>query len=119
MAALATARGSLRFEGSVFESARDAIAALAVPARTRIAEVSEQLATRYGAINLTAWAKGLGRLASRLSLVICGDLLRVGRAVAEEEGQAALDDLLAFALSFDHLDLCEELRSGSVLGTEP
>jgi hypothetical protein len=52
-------------------------------------------------------------MASRLSLVICGDLLRVGRSVAEEEGQAALDDLLAFALSLDHLDLCEELRAGS------
>jgi hypothetical protein len=51
-------------------------------------------------------------MASRLSLVMCGDLLRVGRAVVDEEGQSALDDLLAFALSFEHLDLSEEIRAG-------
>jgi CheY-like chemotaxis protein len=110
MAALATARGSLRVQEPAFDSARNAIAALAAPARARITEVSQQLAGKYGAINLTAWGKGLGRMASRLSLVICGDLLRVGRAVAEEEGEAALDDLLAFALSFDHLDFRDEIR---------
>jgi tetratricopeptide (TPR) repeat protein len=119
MAALATARGSLRLQEQAFDSARDAIASLAAPARARITEVSQQLAGKYGAMNLTAWAKGLDRMASRLSLVICGDLPRVARAVAAEEGQAALDDLLAFALSFDHLDLCEELRSGSALTAEP
>jgi tetratricopeptide (TPR) repeat protein len=112
MAALAASRGSLRFEGPEFEVARDAIAALDVPTRTRIAEISQKLARKYGAINLTAWTKGLVRMASRLSLVICGDLLRVGRAVAEEDGPAALDDLLGFALSFDHLDFAEELRAG-------
>ena len=113
MAALATARGSLRFEGQAFEDAREAIAALDAPARASIVEVSQQLARRYGSINLTAWAKGLGRVASRSSLVICADLLRVGRALAEEEGRAALDDLLAFALSLDHLDISEELRAAS------
>ncbi len=112
MAALATARGSLNLQEAISAGARDAIAALAAPARARITEVSQQIAGKYGAINLTAWAKGLSRIASRLSLVICGDLLRVGRSVAEEEGQAALDDLLAFALSLDYLDLCEELRAG-------
>jgi CheY-like chemotaxis protein/cytochrome c-type biogenesis protein CcmH/NrfG len=113
MAALATARGSLRSEGPAFEGARDAIAALDEPARTRIAESSQHLARKYGSINLTAWAKGLGRLALRLSLLICADLPRVGRAVAEEEGPAALDDLLAFALSFDYLDLSEEIHGSS------
>ena len=112
MAALAAARGSLRFDGPAFEGARDAIAALDAPARTAIVEVSQQLARNYGSLNLTAWAKGLGYLASRLSLVICADLLRVGRALAEEEDRAALDDLLAFALSLDYLDLRQELRAG-------
>ena len=113
MAALAAARGSLRFEGPAFEGARDVIATLDAPARTAIVEVSQQLARKYGSLNLTAWAKGLGRLATRFSLVICADLLRVGRAVADEEDQAALDDLLAFALSLDYLDLRQELRAGS------
>jgi hypothetical protein len=110
MAALATARGSLRSEEPAFESARDAIAALDELSRARIAESSQRLARKYGSINLTAWGKGLGRLASRLSLLICADLPRVGRAVAEEEGQAALDDLLAFALSFDYLDISQEVH---------
>jgi hypothetical protein len=111
IAALATTRGSLRLEGPAFEGARDAIAALDAPARTRIAEVSQQLVRKYGSINLTAWARSLRRMASRLSLVMCGDLLRVGHAVADEEGQAALDDLLAFALSFEYLDISEGLRA--------
>jgi hypothetical protein len=110
MAALAIARGSLRVQEPALEGARNAIAALDAPARARITEVSRRLAGKYEAINLTAWGKGLGRMASRLSLVICGDLLRVGQAVAEEEGQAALDDLLAFALSFDHLDFRQEIH---------
>jgi len=113
MAALATTRGSLRVEGPDFEGARNAIAALDAPARARITDISQRVARKYGSINLTAWSKGLGQMAARLSLVICGDLLRVGSAVAEEEGQAALDDLLAFALSFDHLDIKEEIRGGN------
>ncbi|HJX65940.1 MAG TPA: hypothetical protein VJ860_18530, partial [Polyangia bacterium] len=106
-------RASLRLEGPAFEGARAAIAALDAPARTRIADLSQQLVRRYGSINLTAWTKSLRRMASRLSLVMCGDLLRVGQAVADEEGQAALDDLLAFALSFEQLDISEELPAGS------
>jgi CheY-like chemotaxis protein len=113
LAALATTRASLRLEGPAFEGARAAIAALDAPARTRIADLSQQLVRRYGSINLTAWTKSLRRMASRLSLVMCGDLLRVGQAVADEEGQAALDDLLAFALSFEQLDISEELPAGS------
>jgi Predicted N-acetylglucosaminyl transferase len=113
MAALATARESLRLEGPDFEGARDAIAALDAPAHARIADVSQRVVSKYGIINLTTWTKGLGQMATRLSLVICGDLLRIGRAVAEEEGPAALDDLLAFALSFEYLDISEETRAGS------
>ena len=48
-------------------------------------------------------------MATRLALLITGDLLRVGRAVGEEEGPPALDDLLAFALSLDYLDLRQNL----------
>jgi len=113
IAALAMTRASLRLEGPGFEGANAAIAALDAPARARIAEVSQQLVRKYGSINLTAWTKSLRRMASRLSLVMCGDLLRVGRALAEEEGQAALDDLLAFALSFEELDIGEALSVDS------
>ena len=111
IASLATTRASLQLDGPAFEGARAAIAALDAPARTRIAQVSQQLVRKYGSINLTAWTKSLRQMASRLSLVVCGDLLRVGRAVAEEEGQAALDDLLAFALSFEQIN--EDVQAGS------
>ncbi|MGB8297240.1 MAG: DUF4388 domain-containing protein [Polyangia bacterium] len=114
IAALAMTRASLRLEGPAFDGARAAIADLDSPARARIAEVSQQLVRKYGSINLTAWTKSLRRMASRLSLVMCGDLLRVGRAVAEEEGQAALDDLLAFALSFEELNIGEGLPADGI-----
>jgi hypothetical protein len=48
-------------------------------------------------------------VATRLALLITGDPLRVGRAVSEEEGPLALDDLLAFALSLDYIDLRQDL----------
>jgi hypothetical protein len=63
----------------------------------------------YDNLNLTVWGRGLARVATRLALIISGDLLRVGRAVAEEDGPTALDDLIAFALSLDYLDLRREL----------
>jgi hypothetical protein len=114
MAALATARGGLRSEDPVFEAAKARIASLEAPVRARIAESSQNLVREYGSINLSSWTKSLSRTAIRLSLVICGDLLRVGAALAEEEGQAALDDLLTFALSLDYLDLRDEIhRQGS------
>jgi hypothetical protein len=48
---------------------------------------------------------------------LSADLLRVGRAVDTEEGAAALDDLIAFALSPEHLELRAELGlSGSTTG---
>jgi hypothetical protein len=40
-------------------------------------------------------------------------VLRIGRAVVEEDGPAALDDLLAFALSLDYLDLCQDIGNAA------
>ena len=53
-------------------------------------------------------------MATRVSLLITGDLLRVGRAVVEEDGLAALDDLLTFALSLEYLDLRQDLGLSEV-----
>jgi hypothetical protein len=41
-------------------------------------------------------------------------MLRVGRAIAEEEGPGALDEFLLFALSPEHFDLRHELGLGNV-----
>jgi hypothetical protein len=117
MAALATARGGLRSENPAFEAAKARVAALPAPERARIAEASQRLVREFGSINLTAWTKSLGRTATRLSLLVCGDLLRVGGALAEEEGQAALDELLSFAVSFDYLDFSEEVHAAAARPT--
>jgi hypothetical protein len=65
--------------------------------------------SKYDNLNLSVWGRGLARVATRLALLVSGDLLRIGRAVVEEDGPAALDDLLAFALSLDYLDLRQDL----------
>jgi hypothetical protein len=49
-----------------------------------------------------------------MALLVCGDMLRVGRAIAEEEGPDALDELLLFALSPEHLELRQDLGIGNV-----
>jgi CheY-like chemotaxis protein/cytochrome c-type biogenesis protein CcmH/NrfG len=113
MAALATARGNPNNEDPIFLAAKARIAKLDAPVRARIAESSQTLMYEFGSINLSAWTKTLGRVAIRLSLLVCGDLLRVGTAVAEEEGKAALDDLLSFALSFDYLDFSDEIHASA------
>jgi len=78
-------------------------------ARARLQAAAQALQQRCYNLNLSVWGRGLSRVATRLALLVCGDLLRAGRAVAEEDGPKALDDLLAFALSLDYLDLRREL----------
>jgi cell division protein ZapA (FtsZ GTPase activity inhibitor) len=85
------------------------IDALDARSRARITEAAQKVSRKYDNLNLSVWGRGLARVATRLALLISRDLLRVGRAVAEEEGPAALDDLLTFALSLDHLDLRQSM----------
>jgi hypothetical protein len=108
------AQSSVGLQGLRVEAAGKAIASLDALSRARLRESAQRLSRRYDNLNLTTWGQGLARVATRLALIICGDLLRVGRAVAEEEGPGALDDLLAFALTLDHLDLRRDLyQSGT------
>jgi tetratricopeptide (TPR) repeat protein len=109
VAALALVNAAGPVQGQVAVEASRAITALGPEARARILEAAQSIKRKYENLNLSVWGRGLGRVATRLALLVCGDLLRVGRAVAEEEGPAALDDLLEFALSLEHLDLRNEL----------
>ena len=109
VAALALVNAAGPVQGQVAVEASRAITALGPEARSRIFEAAQTIKRKYENLNLSVWGRGLGRVATRLALLVCGDLLRVGRAVAEEEGPAALDDLLEFALSLEHLDLRNEL----------
>jgi CheY-like chemotaxis protein/tetratricopeptide (TPR) repeat protein len=114
VAALALANAAGPVKGVAAQEAAKAIAALDAAAQARIQEVVHAIKQKYDNLNLTVWGRGLARMATRLALLITGDLLRIGRAVVEEDGPLALDDLLAFALSLDYLDLRQDL--GLALG---
>jgi hypothetical protein len=89
--------------------AAKAIAALDAIQQSRIRDAALAIMQKCDNLNLSVWGRGLARVATRLALLITGDPLRVGRAVSEEEGPLALDDLLAFALSLDYIDLRQDL----------
>jgi CheY-like chemotaxis protein len=109
LAALALVNATAPVQAPVAVEAARAIASLDTQARSRIFLAVQAIRQKYDNLNLSVWGRALARVATRVALLISGDLLRVGRAVAEEEGPAALDDLLAFALSLEHLDLRIEL----------
>jgi hypothetical protein len=109
IAALALANAGGPIKGAATQEAFEAIAALDAAAQARILEVVLAIKQKYDNLNLTVWGRGLARVATRLALLITGDVLRVGRAVVEEDGPAALDDLLTFALSLEYLDLRQDL----------
>lgn len=108
-AAMALANPSGSAQGPAAVEAAKAIARLDAESKSRILEAAWAIKQNYDSLNLTIWGRGLARVATRLALLVCGDLLRVGRAVAEEDGPAALDDLITFAVSLDYLDLRREL----------
>ncbi len=105
VAALSLANATGPVQDPATLAAAEAIAALEGRVKDRIQEAVLTIKQNYDNLNLTVWGRGLARVATRLALIISGDLLRVGRAVAEEDGPAALDDLIAFALSLEYLDL--------------
>jgi hypothetical protein len=113
IAALALVNAAGPVKGATAIEASRAITALGPEGRARILEAAQTIKRKYDNLNLSVWGRGLARVATRLALLVCGDLLRVGRAVAEEEGPGALDDLLGFALSLDHIDLRQELAGSA------
>jgi CheY-like chemotaxis protein len=82
--------------------------------KERLAKQVRQVFRRQKKVNLTQWVRSLARIATRQALLFCGDMLRIGRAIAEEEGPSALDEFLLFALSPEHFDLRYELGLGNV-----
>jgi CheY-like chemotaxis protein/tetratricopeptide (TPR) repeat protein len=54
-------------------------------------------------LNLSTWARALGRTADRVGLVLCGDPAVAGRSAASLVTGEALGDLLDYSLSADHL----------------
>jgi len=109
VAALALANATGPVQGAAALAAASAIAGLNASAKSRILQAALAIKQNYDNLNLSVWGRGLARVATRLALIISGDLLRVGRAVAEEDGPSALDDLIAYALSLEYLDLRRDL----------
>jgi CheY-like chemotaxis protein len=109
VAALALANATGPVQGAAALSAVSVISELNASAKSRILQAALAIKQNYDNLNLSVWGRGLARIATRLALIISGDLLRVGRAVAEEDGPAALDDLIAYALSLDYLDFRREI----------
>ena len=109
VAALALANATGPVQGAAALAAVGVISSLNASAKSRILQAALAIKQNYDNLNLSIWGRGLARIATRLALIISGDLLRVGRAVAEEDGPVALDDLIAYALSLDYLDFRREL----------
>ena len=109
LAALSLANAAGPLQGEAALGAADAIAALDPAAQARIKDAAFAIKQKHSNLNLSVWGRGLARLGTRLALLLSGDLLRVGRAVVEEDGPAALDDLLLFTLSLDYIDLRKDL----------
>jgi tetratricopeptide (TPR) repeat protein/CheY-like chemotaxis protein len=81
--------------------------------KLKIMDTAGRLLRGRRSMDVSRWARSLVRTATRIGLLLSADLLRVGRAVDAEEGTAALDDLLAFALSPEHVELREELGTAT------
>jgi CheY-like chemotaxis protein/tetratricopeptide (TPR) repeat protein len=109
VALLALARGASSVADPEASQLLQQIAAAPAGFKMVALEVAGRLQRGRKAVDLSGWTRALGRTADRIGLLVSGDLVRVGQAVGEEGGAPALDDLVGFALSPEHLDLREEL----------
>ncbi len=114
-ASLAFGRAGTGSGGGPADAIRKAISAAGPDLVTRVAEVAERLAGRGDAVDLNDWARALNRAATRLGLVVAGDLLRIGQFVAEEDGPAALEDLIDFAIGPEHVEIRMDLGTSAVV----
>jgi CheY-like chemotaxis protein/tetratricopeptide (TPR) repeat protein len=115
VAALTLARGASNSPDPDVQPVLARVLAAAPALRTSLAGIGARLLRSRREVNLSDWARSLGRTANRVGLLLSSDLVRAGRAVAEEDGAEALDDLISFALSPEHLDLREELGLSTIV----
>jgi hypothetical protein len=114
VALLALARGAASAPDAEATEVMGKISASPAGFKMVALEVGTRLQRGRRAVDLSGWTRALARTGDRLALLLSGDLVRVGQAVAEEGNAEALDDLLAFALSAEHLELREELGLSAV-----
>jgi hypothetical protein len=109
VALLALARGDGTTADPEANEALQRIASAPAGFKMVALEIAGRLKRGRRAIDLVGWTRALTRTADRVGLLISGDLIRVGQTVADEQATGALDDLVAFALSQEHLEMREQL----------
>jgi DNA-binding response OmpR family regulator/tetratricopeptide (TPR) repeat protein len=70
--------------------------------------VERLLKSPQGSLNLSRYTRGLGRTADRVGLLLAGDLPTAAR-LAADGAPGAVEDLIDFALSAEHLEAREAL----------
>jgi len=114
LAAVTLARGGSASPEPDIDDLIKRIMATSTVHKLKIMDSAGRLLRGRRSMDISRWARALVRTGTRIGLLLSSDLLRVGRAVDADEGAAALDDLIAFALSPEHLELREELAITSV-----
>jgi CheY-like chemotaxis protein len=109
LAAVTLARGSNASPEADIDDLMKRIMATSTVHKLKIMDSAGRLLRGRRSMDISKWARSLTRTGTRIGLLLSADLLRVGRAVDADEGAAALDDLIAFALSPEHLELRDEL----------
>jgi CheY-like chemotaxis protein/tetratricopeptide (TPR) repeat protein len=115
LATLAAARATTIELDENAEAVVRRIGRLDSASRKQVVSLCVTLTRGRSSLDLGAWVRAVNRTATRLALLISGDVMRVGQAVAQDDGPEALEDLLSFALSIEHLDLREELGIAAVI----
>jgi hypothetical protein len=116
LAAVTLARGSNASPEGDVDDLMKRIMATSTVHKLKIMDSAGRLLRGRRSMDISRWSRALTRTGTRIGLLMSADLLRVGRAVDADEGAAALDDLVAFALSPEHLELRDELGVGSSPG---
>jgi CheY-like chemotaxis protein/tetratricopeptide (TPR) repeat protein len=116
LAAVTLARGSNASPEGDVDDLMKRIMATSTVHKLKIMDSAGRLLRGRRSMDISRWSRALTRTGTRVGLLLSADLLRVGRAVDADEGAAALDDLIAFALSPEHLEVREELGVSSSPG---
>jgi tetratricopeptide (TPR) repeat protein len=113
LAAVTLARGANASPEPDVDDLMKRIMATSTVHKLKIMDTAGRLLRARRSMDISRWSRALVRTGTRIGLLLSGDLLRVGRAVDAEEGAAALDDLISFALSAEHLELRDQLGLSS------
>ncbi|HXU79880.1 MAG TPA: hypothetical protein VN914_00675, partial [Polyangia bacterium] len=116
LAAVTLARGSNASPEGDVDDLMKRIMTTSTVHKLKIMDSAGRLLRGRRSMDISRWSRALTRSGTRIGLLMSADLLRVGRIVDADEGAAALDDLIAFALSPEHFELRDELGVSSAPG---